>query len=267
MIPSLSRFCVPRLNRDPVPEQLEYLHTRILSLPLLYLLSLTVNLTLTIYKYLSNWEKPSATFNAWQGRPVNWSSDYIQSKRPKIMSIADELEKLANLRNLGTLDEDEFLLAKAKILTEQIADATQVTSERKLYSKSGVLIATVFGGFAGTGLAVGRNFWRTGRTKEGWLWFSGFAIGANFLIISVILLIPGGAEIPGLLWWTIQSCVAKVIYDHFIAENMRLHLIDGGLIETKWKAALAGLCGLLFGVLIIFAVVILLSFCGWMPSN
>jgi phage shock protein PspC (stress-responsive transcriptional regulator) len=98
------------------------------------------------------------------------------------MTLSDELSKLAELRASGTLSEDEFARAKARLLNEQGARSDEpvvaaVNSLRR--SRSDRIIGGVCGGMArATGV-------------EAWVWRLLFAImfifaGAGLLLYVLL---------------------------------------------------------------------------------
>ncbi|GHA75959.1 hypothetical protein GCM10009007_16250 [Formosimonas limnophila] len=111
------------------------------------------------------------------------------------MSMADELTKLQSLRETGVLSEEEFALAKTRIITqaEPASTSTQSSVSKFIHSMGRSNKDVMLGGVCG-GLAE-----QTGTPP--WLWRLGFAstaffFGTGFLAYGLLwLLLPYQNEI------------------------------------------------------------------------
>ena len=95
------------------------------------------------------------------------------------MNIADELERLRSLRDSGTLSEDEFVRAKARVLGESPSSTGQGVLHQLRRSRADRMIGGVCGGL-GTYTGMPAWSWR--------VLFCLSVIGFGFGILLYVLL-------------------------------------------------------------------------------
>lgn len=118
------------------------------------------------------------------------------------------------------------------------------TTGLRLYRESGVLIATVLGGFAAGGLLLGINGQRLGHPNAMMRYFGG-ALVATLVVVIAGLMLP--ESIPSALFIVPQVLGILAVLRHTQGAELTRHADNIGAFESNWKA---------FGISIVVVIVL-----------
>jgi len=133
------------------------------------------------------------------------------------------------------------------------------TRPRKLYTMTGVIIATLFGAPMAGCVIMAINAFRLGRPRQAWMLLSGGFI-ATAALITIGFLIPDSWHVPSLSLMVPQVMAMGGIAKSLQKADIDAHKAAGGRFSSSWLAAAIGLATCL--VLFVGALAAMVSMSG-----